>query len=99
MSLSFLIGLTAPVILQCQANNELFVIQVQFLLHQLTLQKGTNPSRILRGPDEILLEVGKPQKLLDGDILELVVTMFPFYVEMEAEPAGHDEEKSGKQHF
>lgn len=28
------------------------------------------------------LEAGKPQKLKDGDILELVVTMHPFYVDI-----------------
>lgn len=58
---------------------------------------GVNPSRLLRGDEDIMLDKDVSQRVQDGDYVEIVVTMYPLYVTMaksESKLEPDDEDKT-----
>jgi aprataxin len=43
-------------------------------------RNGKNPSRLLRGDHDIILERGVATKIVKDDVIELVITMYPLFI-------------------
>jgi hypothetical protein len=69
-------------------NNNLYIVR-----------KGKNPSRILRGNEDIMLGQGERTKLIDGDVVEVVVTLYPLFISIkQTKPNTTDQKKFQNNH-